>query len=157
MYRRILVPLEHSAYDPIILAHVRQLARVCDAALLLMHVADGFAARHVRSLRLRESEEVQRDRAYLETHCTALQADGFDVDCVLAGGDPATEITAAAEREGCDLIAMAVHGHRGLQDLLHGTTANAVRHRTMIPVLMVRGTPQTASLAPASASHPSPA
>ena len=138
MYRRILVPLENSAYDQCILAHVRQLARLCDASLVLIHVADGFAARHLRSLALRESEEMLRDRAYLDSCSAALRADGFDAESVLAGGDPATEIVAAADREACDLIAMAVHGHRGLQDVLYGNTANDVRHRSLVPVLMVR-------------------
>ena len=139
MYRRILVPLEHSAFDDYILKHVRELARLCGSSLVLLHVADGFAARHVKSLSLRESEEMQQDRAYLEHHCDALRGEGFEADSLLAGGDPATEITAAAEREGCDLIAMATHGHRGIQDVIYGTTANTVRHHTMIPVLMVRG------------------
>lgn len=138
MYRRILVPLENSTYDQCILDHIRQLARLCDSSLLLIHVADGFAARNLRSLALRESEEMQRDRAYLESCCASLHADGFSAESVLAGGDPATEIVAAAERERCDLIAMAVHGHRGLQDVIYGNTANTVRHRSMVPVLMVR-------------------
>lgn len=138
MYRRILVPLEHSAYDQVILDHVRQLASLCDSALLLIHVADGWAARHQQSLQLRESEEMRRDREYIEACCATLRADGFETESILAGGDPATEIAAAADREGCDLIAMAVHGHKGLQDLWFGTTANAVRHRTPVPVLMVR-------------------
>ena len=139
MYRRILVPMEHSAFDDHILRHVRELARLCGSSLVLLHVADGFAARHMKSLSLRESEEIQHDRAYLEQCCETLRAEGFEADPVLAGGDPATEITAAAEREGCDLIAMATHGHRGIQDVIYGTTANTVRHHTMIPVLMVRG------------------
>lgn len=139
MYQRILVPLEHSAYDATILEHVRRLAGMCKSSVLLVHVADGFAARHLKALSLRESEEIQKDRTYLEACCASLRSDGFEAESLLAGGDPATEITAAAEREGCDLIAMAVHGHRGLQDVLFGETANAVRHRTMIPVLMVRG------------------
>lgn len=139
MYRRILVPLEHSAYDQIILAHVRQLATLCSSSLLLIHVADGWAARHQLSLKLRESEEMRLDREYLESCCASLRADGFETDSLLAGGDPAGEIVAAAEREHCDLIAMAVHGHKGIQDVLYGTTANAVRHRTMVPVLLVRG------------------
>ncbi len=138
MYRRILVPLENSSYDQCILDHIRKLARLCDSSLLLIHVADGFAARNLRSLALRESEEMQRDRAYLESRCASLHTDGFDAQSVLAGGDPATEIVAAAEREQCDLIAMAVHGHRGLQDVIYGNTANTVRHRSMVPVLMVR-------------------
>jgi nucleotide-binding universal stress UspA family protein len=139
MYRRILIPLEHSAYDQVIVDHVRQLAALCRSSLLLMHVADGWAARNQRSLQLRESEEMRVDREYLETWCATLRGEGFETESLLAGGDPAAEIAAAADREGCDLIAMAVHGHRGLQDVLYGTTANSVRHRTMVPVLMVRG------------------
>jgi nucleotide-binding universal stress UspA family protein len=138
MYHRILVPLEHSATDDAILAHVRQLARLCDATLLLIHVADGWAARNLKPLQLRESEEMRADREYLERCCAALRADGYDTDSMLAGGEPAVEIAAAADREGCDLIAMAVHGHKGLQDVIYGTTANKVRHLTAVPVLMVR-------------------
>jgi len=107
MYRRILVPLEHSPADETILAHVRVLARGMGSALVLIHVADGFVARNIRELDLRESEEMREDRAYLDQLCGRLTAEGFDADAVLAGGDPATEIAAAAEREGCDLIAMA--------------------------------------------------
>jgi len=152
MYRRILVPLEHSAFDECILDHVRGLARLCGSSLVLLHVADGFAARHMKSLSLRESEEIQHDRSYLEQRCEALRAEGFEADSLLAGGDPATEITGAAEREGCDLIAMATHGHRGIQDVIYGTTANTVRHHTRIPVLMVRG-PHGLSSASRSAEH----
>jgi nucleotide-binding universal stress UspA family protein len=138
MYGRILVPLEHTASDEAILAHVRRLAKLCHASLLLMHVADGWAARNLKNLTLRESEEIRADREYLERCCSELRADGFDAECLLAGGEPAVEIAAAADREGCDLVAMAVHGHKGLQDLIHGTTANKVRHLTVVPVLMVR-------------------
>ena len=106
---------------------------------MLIHVADGWAARHQQALKLRESEEMREDREYLEGCCAALRAEGFETESILAGGDPAAEIASAADREGCDLIAMATHGHRGLQDLLYGTTANGVRHRTMVPGLKVRG------------------
>ena len=139
MYHRILVPLEHSDYDDAIVAHVRDLARLCHASVVLIHVADGWAARNQQQLRLRESDEMKRDREYLEMRCDALEAAGLEVECVLAGGDPSSEIAAAAEREECDLIAMSTHGHRGMQDLLRGSVANDVRHRTTIPVLMVRG------------------
>ena len=57
---------------------------------------------------------------------------------MLACGNPADEISAAAVREGADLIAMATHGHRGLNDLIRGSVASELRHRTLIPVLMVR-------------------
>lgn len=139
MYRRILVPLEHSAYDTIILDHVRGLARHCGAELVLLHVADGWAARNLGQLALRESEEMRGDRAYIERRVAELLAEGFAAESVLATGDPASEIVAGATREGCDLIAMATHGHRWLQDVLRGSTASAVRHASPIPVLFVRG------------------
>lgn len=140
MYQRILVPVENSDYDPVILNHVRRLARHCDASIVLIHVADGWAARNAQPLQLRESEEMQKDREYIEGIADALESEGFRVDALLAGGDPADEIAAAAEREKCDLIAMGTHGHRGIADLIHGSVAHSVRHITMVPVLMVRGT-----------------
>jgi nucleotide-binding universal stress UspA family protein len=139
MYTRILVPLENSRTDDAIVAHVRALALHCNASLVLIHVADGFAARNITSLELRESEEIKKDRAYLDAVTARLVADGFTVDAVLASGDPAKEITAAAEREHCDLIAMGTHGHRGVKDLIYGSVANEVRHQSMVPVLLVRG------------------
>jgi len=143
MYARILVPLENSAYDETILAHVRRLARQCGgSAIVLIHVADGWAARNIKQLDLRESEEMRDDRAYPERVSAALRADGFDADAVLAAGDPATEIAETATREQCDLIAMATHGHRGLNDMVRGSVASELRHKTMVPVLMVRGQPK---------------
>ena len=139
VYSRILVPLEHSPYDGAILAHVRPLARLCGASLVLIHVADGWVARNFKQLDLRESDEMQRDREYLEEMCRELAADGLDADAVLANGDPTSEIVSAAERERCDLIAMATHGHRLVGDLVYGSVAESVRHKSSIPVLLVRG------------------
>jgi nucleotide-binding universal stress UspA family protein len=148
MYKRILVPLEHTAYDAAIIDHVRRLARFCDAEVVLIHVADGFAARNVKQLNLRESEEIRADRDYLEKLCEGLERDGLVADCLLAAGDPGEEIAAAAERERCDLIAMSTHGHRFIQDLVRGSVANEVRHISKVPVLLVRGTPQGGTTPP---------
>jgi nucleotide-binding universal stress UspA family protein len=138
MYNRILVPLEHSPADDTIIAHVCELARRLGSSLVLLHVADGWVARNIKELDLRESEEMRDDRAYLKDLSERLQSEGFDADAVLAAGDPAKEIAAAAERENCDLIAMATHGHRLLEDVVRGSTATALRHLSKIPILMVR-------------------
>ena len=142
MYQRILVPVEHSPYDDVILNHVRKLVRSChDASIVLIHVADGWAARNINQLKLRESEEMKSDREYIESIADSLEREGFQAEAILAGGDPAKEIAACAEREKCDLIAMATHGHRGLSDVLRGSVASELRHISMLPVLMVRATP----------------
>jgi len=148
VYKRILVPLEHSSYDAAIVAHVRRLARFCGSSVVLMHVADGWAARNVQQLNLRESEEMRLDREYLETTCASLEADGLEADCVLAGGDPSREIADAAAREGCDLIAMSTHGHRFIKDMIYGSVANEVRHISRVPVLLVRGERRAAQRTP---------
>lgn len=139
MYKRILVPLEHTSYDEAILEHVRALASFCKSAVILIHVADGWAARNIHQLALRESEEIHGDRAYLEGIAAGLERDGFEADAILASGDPVREIAAAAAREQCDLIAMSTHGHGFFSDLLYGSVAESLRHRCKIPILLVRG------------------
>lgn len=138
MYQHILVAIEHSPADEAILDHIVELARLTQARLLLVHVADGFAARHFRDLELRESEEIRDDRAYLARRADELRSKGLQADCRLAMGDPATELIRIAAQEGVDLIAMSTHGHRFLSDLLHGTTVDKVRHTVRIPVLLLR-------------------
>jgi nucleotide-binding universal stress UspA family protein len=138
MYRRILVAVENSTADRTILAHVAALARLTGAALLLVHVADGWAARYFDQLKLRESEEMKSDRAYLDRLAGELTAQGFTADTYLAMGDPATELIRVAEEQDVDLIAMSTHGHRFLADVIHGTTADRVRHLVKVPVLLLR-------------------
>jgi len=138
MYRRILVAVENSAADRTILEHVAELGKLTGAELLLVHVADGWAARNFDQLKLRESEEMRSDRAYLDSLRDDLVARGFTVQTQLAMGDPATELIRTAEEHHVDLIAMSTHGHRFLADVLFGTTADRVRHLVKVPVLLLR-------------------
>ncbi len=138
MYRNILIAIEHSDADRAVLSHVQDLARLTGARLLLVHVADGWVARHFDELVLRESDEIRDDRAYLGQLCDDMAQRGFDARARLAMGDPATELVKVAAEESVDLIAMSTHGHRFLNDLLRGSTADRVRHNVRVPVLMVR-------------------
>jgi len=138
MYRRILVAVENSPADRTILTHVRSLAELTGAELLLVHVADGFAARHFKDLNLRESEEIRADREYLERVAAELAAHAIVTSTELAMGDPATELIRLARERNVDLIAMATHGHRLFNDLVRGTTVSRVRHEVTIPVLLLR-------------------
>ncbi|HKY96303.1 MAG TPA: universal stress protein [Gemmatimonadaceae bacterium] len=139
MYKKILVPVENSLYDDAIIDHVAELARICKSQVVLIHVADGWAARNISQLKLRESEEIRKDREYIEKLADDLEKKGIEADALLASGDPATEIAEAAAREGCDLIAMSTHGHKFIGDMIHGSVAHTVRHASTVPVLLVRG------------------
>lgn len=138
MYSKILVALDHSKADAALLPHVTQLAGIHGAELLLLHVADGHAARNYNQLKLAESEEMKEDRAYLEARALELRNAGLRVRTHLALGNPPNEILKAADQYQASLIAMTTHGHRWLADLFLGSTIDRVRHRTSIPILVVR-------------------
>jgi nucleotide-binding universal stress UspA family protein len=138
MYKTILIPVENRETDRTILQHIRPLARLTNAKLMLVHVADGWVARNYEELKLRESEEMKEDRAYLLSLEEELRAEGFEVNSILAMGEPATEIIKLARKEPVDLIAMTTHGHRFISDILYGATADKVRHAVDVPVLLLK-------------------
>jgi len=138
VYKKILVTLENSRTDEAILRHIELLAKPLGSQLLLVHVADGWMARHRERLNLAESEEMRVDRAYLETVRGRFAAAGIPAETQLLWGEPADEIVKIAEASGVDLIAMSTHGHRFLADLVYGSTANKVRHTVDIPVLLLK-------------------
>jgi nucleotide-binding universal stress UspA family protein len=138
MYKKILIALENSPADKTILPHVAELAAHFGSELLLLHVADGYAARCFDQLTLAESEEIKEDRAYLEKVASHLRDQKLTVNTQLAMGNPPTEILRIAGEEKCDLIAMTSHGHRFWGDLFHGSTITEVRHSTTIPMLILR-------------------
>jgi nucleotide-binding universal stress UspA family protein len=140
MYKRILVAAENSPSDRAVIEHVQELARLTGAQLLIVHVADGWAARNFYELDLRESEEMREDRAYLDRLREELASRGFNVETRLGLGDPANEIARVANEEQVDLIALSTHGHRFVKDLLLGATADRLRHIVNVPVLLVRAT-----------------
>ncbi len=137
MYKKILVALENSPTDIDLLSHVAELALCLSSELLLIHVAEGFVARHFNELQLNESEEMIDDRAYLEEQAKKIQNRGITVNIMLAMGDPSQEILNAAKKSHCDLIAMGSHGHRFLGDMIYGSTIHDVRHNSAVPVLIM--------------------
>jgi nucleotide-binding universal stress UspA family protein len=136
MYKRILITLDATPTDRIILDHIRPLAKLLNSQIVLLHVADGWAARTHGSDAV--GPEIDEDRAYLEKTRAELAADGFAVEIHLAFGDPVTEIVRWVRERGCDLIAMTTHGHRIVGDLFLGATASRVQHRVDVPVLLLK-------------------
>ncbi len=136
MYSTILVTLDGTPSDRAIIEHIKQLAKLAHSRLVLLHVADGWAARTYGPDAV--SPEITEDKAYLETVRTEFEATGIPVDTELAYGDPGAEIIRWVEQKGCDLVAMSTHGHRFLADLFLGTTATRVQHSVRVPVLLLR-------------------
>ena len=136
MYDTILVTLDGTSTDRAIIEHIKKLATLAHSRLVLLHVADGWAARTYGHDAI--SPEIAEDLAYLESVRSEFEAAGIPAESELAYGDSATEIIKWVQQKGCDLVAMSTHGHRFIADLLLGTTATRVQHSIRVPVLLLR-------------------
>jgi len=136
MYNKILVTLDATPTDRPIIEHIKTLARIMHSHIVLLHVADGWAARMYGPDAV--SPEVTEDKAYLEKIQTEFQSAGITAESSMAFGDPASEIIKWIQEQGCDLVAMSTHGHRFIADIFLGTTASRVQHSIRVPVLLLR-------------------
>jgi manganese transport protein len=141
MFKKILVALDHSKADNVLLPPVKELATLTQAEILLLHVSTGWAAQWQDNLNLSDSKEMKEDREYLERMAQKLRDEGFRVTTRHERGEPARAVLQTARGEHCDLIAMAAHGHKLISDLIHGTTITKVRHESEIPIFLVKAKP----------------
>src|SRR5713101_8723236 len=107
MYKTILVTLDGTPTDQAIVEHVKRLAKFAQSRVILLHVADGWAARTYG--RDAVSPEIAEDTAYLKKVRAEFQSTGISADAELAYGDPVREIIKWVEQKGCDLVAMSTH------------------------------------------------
>jgi nucleotide-binding universal stress UspA family protein len=136
MYDTILVTLDGTATDRAIIEHIKKLAKLAHSRLVLLHVADGWAARTYGPDAV--SPEISEDTAYLQKVQAEFQSAGIRTEAELAYGEPDKEIINWVQQKHCDLVAMSTHGHRLLADIFLGTTASRVQHSISVPVLLVR-------------------
>ena len=136
MYKTILVTLDGTLTDRAIIEHIKLLAKLAQSRVVLLHVADGWAARIFGPDAV--SPEVTEDTAYLNKVRSEFQSAGIPAESELAYGDPPKEIVKWVDQKGCDLVAMSTHGHRFLADVFLGSTARHVRHSIKVPVLLLR-------------------
>jgi len=136
MYDKILVTLDATPTDRAIIDHVKRLAKVMNSRIVLLHVADGWAARTYGSDAV--SPEIDTDKAYLASIRVEFQAQGIAAEAELAYGDPVKQIVRWVHEKGCDLLAMSTHGHRLFGDIVFGVTASRVQHEVRVPVLLLR-------------------
>ncbi len=136
MYKTILVTVDGTPTDRAIIEHVKQLAKLAQSRVVVLHVADGWAARTYGPDAV--SREISDDTAYLQKVQEEFQAAGVSAVSEMAYGEPANEIIKWVKEKGCDLVAMSTHGHRFIADFFLGTTATRVQHNISVPVLLLR-------------------
>jgi len=136
VYKTILVTLEISATDRVIIDHIKKLAKVLASRVVLLHVATGVPA--IVHGPDAAGEEISSDQEVLNRTRDEFSAAGIEASAVLAYGDPVKEIVKWVGKNSCDLVAMATHGHKLVADILLGEVANKVQHAISVPVLLLR-------------------
>ena len=145
MYQRVLVPLDGSPVAEAILPFIEQIAGPLDMEIMLLRVVpvSSFLDVVAMAKEVQAGEPILKEleaQGYLEPLVETLKAKGVGVGARVRIGDPATEIVAAAQEIGADLIAMTTHGRSGLGRLLFGSVAEAVLRASPIPVFLLRMT-----------------
>jgi manganese transport protein len=138
LYQKILVPLDHTSRDREAIAHASALAKQHHAKLYLLHVEEGVTSQVYGPMS--STAEVEAGREYLAEIARELENQQVPVEAVVRHSrDPKDAIVEYAEELKPDLVVMGAHGHKGLKDIVFGTTINAVRHKLKAPLLVVRG------------------
>jgi manganese transport protein len=135
--RRIAAAVDFSRADKAVLSYAVTLARAGNrgAKILLFHVVESGGARIMGGeLHDREAKD---DQERLELYAKELVDLGLDTQYDLGFGEPADELAQLVEQHRPDLIVLGSHGHRGMGDLVHGTSVERLRHRINIPVLVI--------------------
>ncbi len=136
-YRKILVPLDHTSRDRDAIAHAAAMAKQQNAKLYLLHVEEGVTSQLYGPLS--STAEVEAGDKYLHQIIHDLEQQQIPVEMVVRHArTPTKEIVRYARELNPDLVVMGAHGHKGLKDIIFGTTINAVRHKLKVPLLIVR-------------------
>lgn len=134
-YKRIGIAVDFSRNDLQTIRH-GLLQGGKEAEYFIIHIVEtAVAAYHGTSAM---DHETKKDAANLDTYCINLQNLGYHASPCIGFGKPAKSISDLSSKNNLDLLVMGAHGHKGVKDLILGTTVNSVRHRVTIPVLIVR-------------------
>jgi len=145
MFKHILIPTDGSPLSEGAALRAIQLARQLVARVTAVHVSPQFHVLTYRSEMLEDTrEQYERDSAqhaerYLAFVAKAAAESGVACETVRQLGDDVSQaILELARDRGCDAIAMASHGRRGMAGLLLGSETQRVLTHARVPVLVWR-------------------
>ena len=163
--KRVLIPIDGSAFSERILAEVTGIIPPAGADLILLrvgHAPVGTVGRPSRPasadlpLPMNESaadQEYARHPIYASQEWesllarinddwrpikTSLEEAGYTVFTAVKFGDPGQTIVKFVEDENADIVAMTTHGRSGLSRLWLGSVAEHVLRNVSVPVLLLR-------------------
>lgn len=150
MFRKILVPTDGSDVSLVGALRALPLAKLASARIAIVNVQDAYAFAGIGETntagRQRDmAEQRAQATAAIERISQAANEAGVAFETVMAEDDqPARGIVAAARSCGADLIVMSSHGRTGVAKLVLGSVAAKVLALSEVPVLIVKGAPESA-------------
>jgi nucleotide-binding universal stress UspA family protein len=145
MFKHILLPTDGSPASEIAVLAGIKLARENGASVTGLHVLPEFHVFTPRAEMLEETREGYEHDSLIKAGkvlgFVAENAKEQHVECktvLLRAQHPYQKIVATALAGGCDLIAMATHGHLGIRGILLGSQTQKVLLHSPVPVLVFR-------------------
>ncbi|MGN8055295.1 Nramp family divalent metal transporter [Pedobacter sp. 22163] len=134
-YKRIGIAVDFSKNDRNTIRHAL-IQGGKEAHYYLIHIVETAAARYHGNDVM--DHETQSDAANLEKYRANLEDLGYDSTPFIGFGSTGKAIADISNKNEMELLVMGAHGHKGLKDLIFGTTVDSVRHKVKIPVLIIR-------------------
>lgn len=145
MFQHILVATDGSILSTAAVDNALNLARDAGAKVTVLTATEPFHVlstdskqiadtretyeRHTKAEAARRLAEAERKAKALGIQCNVIQ---------MEDEHPYKAIVETAKKSGCDLIAMASHGRRGVSALVIGSETTKVLTHSSIPVLVYR-------------------
>jgi len=145
MYTHILAPIDGSALSEHAVDQVLALAKAIKAKVTVFTTVEPFQLFSYSPAQIAETREAYE--LHVKAHAerclqdAKAKAEALGVACqsvLVTSEEPYEEIIKVAQANGCDLIAMASHGRRGVKALVLGSVTAKVLTHSQIPVLVYR-------------------
>jgi manganese transport protein len=134
-YQKVAIALDFSSDDLKLISNaIGQIGK--GGEIILIHIVESASAK-LHGLDT-DDYETKKDKETLEKLVTQLIEKGYNTKGVLGFTNRANEIIRIVEEEKAELLVIGAHGHKGIKDLLYGSTINKVRHELKIPVFIVK-------------------
>jgi manganese transport protein len=133
-YNRIAITVDFSDSDNAALSQAVLQAQN-NTQLILIHIVETAGAL-VLGEEIKDHESTS-DIKQLDKYRNYLVDMGYEVETALGYGNPKKQIPIIVNQKQAELLIMATHGHKGINDFLFGTTLDKVRHSINVPVLIV--------------------
>jgi nucleotide-binding universal stress UspA family protein len=131
IYKNILVAIDCSSVDEVVIEQVSALAGKLGATVHLLHIVHSHTIDQERTMR-------EQANVFMKNYQEILQNKGIEVNLIIRSGEPEKEILTEIKENAYDLLAMATHGHNWIGRIIFGSVSRSLREKTPIPLLLIR-------------------